>query len=385
MHALNFNVILHCFMPYGYIKGELPMKKASLIILLFSFSFSFSNQLFSATTTPTKKRPQKSKNVKVNLPSIKSTNTQSEGKISQIRSSYSHLNNTNSLGDLQFMPMPGEVSATAELAIKPSTLTASFKGKDVAESKESATTQSYKINYGILENLSLGVSIEHFISGKRETELIDQKKTVTTKASGLSDPVINGTYRLTTQQLKKVNTDLTLSFSPSVIKAEEASEDKKGSRGRGTFMTQAKVEVGAKLAAFSVSGNASLLIEGEKEIKDLTTNEKFKIDSNTAFAVGGAIRKELMDDFALKGGLDLTFIGEEKRKSAGKSFYTMDSFTRLGFSAEAQYTIVSEKVLAKLLIRLNSDGSRTLKLNDNTLDVDSSNGQVYLLGGDFIF
>ena len=357
------------------------MKKTSLSILLISLFFN--NQTFSKTIT--NKDLNKSKKGKSALSSTKASNNQSEETLSQMRPSYSHINNTYNLGDLQFMPRQGEVAATVELASKPSNMTATFKGKDVAEAKESAITQNYKINYGALEKLSLGVSVEHFISGKRETEIFEQKKTVTVKASGLSDPIINGTYRLTSQGLNKVNTDLTLSFSPSLIKAEEASEDKKGTRGRGAYMTQAKVEVGAKLSTVSVSGNASLLLEGEKEIKDLTTSEKYKIDSNTAFALGGAVRKELMDDFALKGGLDLTFIGEEKRKSAGKSFYIMDTFTRLSFSAEAQYSIIPEKILAKLLLRTNSESSRTLKLNDNPLDVDSSSGQVYLLGADFRF
>jgi hypothetical protein len=356
--------------------------KNSLSSCAVLLSLLVGGQSFAATT----KKVVKSKNQKTKTEKLtaKSTNNESSVSLTHEKSQYTIVRGTNTLGDLQFFPKPGQFSVNAELSSRPNKATATFKGKDVLSSKESMTVQEYKVNYGINENLAGGVTIEHYLSGKRELEYVEQKKTLNTKASGFADPTFSGTYRLATQNVSKVNTDLTFSFSPSLVKAEEGSEDKNGTRGRGAFLAQAKIEVGAKLPQVDVSGKFALGLEGEKEIKDLTSSNKYKIDSTTTIALGGAVRREFNDQFALKGGLDLTFVPEDKRTEAGKTYYTMDSFTRVGVLAEGQYTIVPQSVLAKLQIKLNTEGSRTLKL-DEKLDVDSSSSQVFLLGADFLF
>ncbi|MBP9681512.1 MAG: hypothetical protein KBD76_08915 [Bacteriovorax sp.] len=362
------------------------MKKPFSFCVL-TISAMMSTQIFAANNASplALKKEKKAKFVKNKGSNQLPQNTASESTISLTPERQVSTNGTNHLGDLQYMPRTGEINASVELSTRPESVTASFKGKDAITVKESNFIQAYKVNYGINEKMAAGVTLEHFISGKREAEVVQQKKTINTKATGLADPTINGTYRLGTQAINKVNTDLTLSVSPSLIKAEEGSEDKSGSRGRGAMLVQGQVEVGAKLARVDVSANATIGIVGEREIKDIKSAEKYKIDSATTISLGGAVRHEFTETLALKGGLGLTFVPEDKRTQAGETFYKMDSFTRFSFMGEGQYSIVPEKVLAKLQVKINTEGSRTLALGDTKLDVDNSSGQVFLLGTEFLF
>jgi hypothetical protein len=364
------------------------MKKFLLLPCLLATAFAVNNANAETVKLPvTKTKTKKIKAAPASTKSSASTSSKSTNNESTTTFANHRFNglNSNHLGDLQFIPNQGEVIASAELSARPNKVTATFKGKDTVSAKESNLVQEYKIKYGVLEKAAIALSFEHYLSGKKETEIIEQKKTINVKAGGFTDPVLSGTYRIMDQKSDRVNTDLTFAISPSLIKAEEASEDKNGSRGRGALMMQAKGEVGAKFQAFEASGNLSLMFEGEREIKDLSTSEKYKIDSATTIALGGALRHEFTDKFAAKGGVELTFVGEDKRTQAGTSFYTMDSFTRVGFLAEGQYNVIPEKFLTKLQLCINTEGSRSLKLGENKLEVDSSSSQVFLLGADFRF
>ena len=109
--------------------------------------------------------------------------------------------------------------------------------------------------------------------------------------------------------------------------------------------------MGAKLPSVDVSGNIAIGVVGEREVKDISTPNKYKIDSATTIALGGTIRHEFTDTIALKGGLGLTFVPEDKRTQSGETFYKMDSFTRFSFMSEGQYAIIPEKILAKLHLK----------------------------------
>jgi hypothetical protein len=262
------------------------------------------------------------------------------------------------LADPSFLPLKGQVFGETDFLFSAQT-GGSFGPAGARTSSITIDSEAVGqiFRYGLTDRLSLNLAAEYAWSRAKSTTISGD--VTHSDVNGFEDPSVGLTYRLIRQADHPVSVDLTATYAPDLISADNADAyGGAGSRAFGGSQAQVSLAVAHGEAAFTVQGTASIRYVGDRTVEDLANGDEVRTASYWVPAISVASRIRLSDRLSANLGAQYDFEGEPAAYNQQNGL-TFD--TNIGnvasVAAALNYLFISARFDGSLIYRHTFDSS----------------------------
>ncbi len=261
----------------------------------------------------------------------------------------SSLKEQNSLSDFIFIPKEKTFVGQSELVLRKSEYDLDTQRRAIYSSTKNDTIFKETLEYFYAPRIGLGMSFDYLLSSETEITYAEMSgqagQTSKTKASGLGDPAITGSYLLRKQTGNIPTIKIQGALSPKLAKNEHSSlNGGDGNAHRGGHLLNANALLSTKYADGQWRANLGLTYFGEQKRKDTYTLNTETVDSQILVNLGGGFQWD-WTQWSLGVGLDLIF-APEKKSTLSRTESTESGYLQKALSVKPQWNILPQKLTA---------------------------------------
>lgn len=284
------------------------------------------------------------------------------------------------LSDPAFLPMGGQFEGVTSYDFRDGRGT-SFDATGTEQFKLHQWSQQFtqNVQYGILDDLTIGGSVEYDPFSEAKHDLVAGGETVR-KSTGWADPSFNVTWRALDQAVQPVNLDLFASYSPDLIDARAATNQDGGTIARGGQAGTVGVALSHVTRSFTIYGSFAADLFGRQKIDNPQTAAFNSIGSRTGYTLALNTQTRFNDLLSLNAGVSRIWNDNaEVTNSAAALTHLNEPGDVTDVHASLNYHIVPNRVVASLTYAHDfADDNHNVfpalsSLNDNSLQNREAN------------
>jgi len=155
------------------------------------------------------------------------------------------------------------------------------------------------VTYGVTDRLSFGLSEDYVNTHIRSLGNGSDEGGIT---QGMTNPTLDGSYRLIDQSGADFNLDLKASYTPDLFPAKRATRENNGTIADGSNIGEAAVEISRQMKSLTLSATPYLDYLGKKSIKTADTQDTITYSAHWRFGLDLKSQLRLTDDIYLNAG-----------------------------------------------------------------------------------